>query len=264
MQNLLKRKLVLIFVAYHPSEQECRQLSSFLAHLPDSIGYALAINDSLPSEPVNSLLSSADCVIKNTKNYGYGKAVNQVVSTFHDLPELIAIMNTDLSWQINTFEPIIEWMNDNTNVVLATPRILNHQGVCQQLCKRNPTILALFSRRFIPNKIKPKWLLNYDAWYTMNDINYLEVNDVEYLSGCCMIARKNAFIKAGGFDENYFLYLEDADLTRSLSRFGRCVHLPFVSIVHDWGRGNYKSFCLLLVNLFSAFYYFRKWGIKIC
>ena len=263
MQSILNRKLVLIFVAYHPSLRECKKLTSCLSNLDESIGYALVINDSLPSEPIDNLVANADFVIKNTKNLGYGAAVNQVVRNYHELPEFIGIMNTDLYWSSNTFESIIEWMNDNGDVVLLVPQILSEQGKVQKLCKRNPTILALLSRRFIPNNIKPAWLKKYDSWYAMNDINYFEVNEVEYLSGCCMVIRKEAFIKAGGFDENFFLYLEDADLTRLLSRFGRCVHFPLVSVVHNWGRGNYKSFRLLLVNLHSAFVYFRKWGLKI-
>ena len=75
-----------------------------------------------------------------------------------------------------------------------------------------------------------------------------------------MLIRSDAFCRSGGFDERYFLYLEDADLTRTLSRYGRCVHLPVASVIHAWGRGNYGNLRLMAVNLSSAWLYFRKWG----
>jgi len=67
----------------------------------------------------------------------------------------------------------------------------------------------------------------------------------------------------GGFDSRYFLYLEDADLTRSMATIGRTIHLPIASVIHYWGRGNYRSWWLVLVNLHSAWIYFRKWGLRI-
>ena len=97
----------------------------------------------------------------------------------------------------------------------------------------------------------------------MSNKDYNAIFDAPYLSGCCMVIRTSSFISIGGFDERYFLYLEDADITRSLSGVGRCLHFPRVSVVHSWGRGNYKSFRLLFVNLISSFKYFLKWGLKV-
>ena len=97
----------------------------------------------------------------------------------------------------------------------------------------------------------------------MADHDCSQVFDVEYLSGCCMLIRMEAFQSCGGFDERFFLYLEDADLTRSLARWGRCIHLPVASVVHGWGRGNYRNLRLMAVNLVSAWHYFRKWGWQL-
>ena len=119
-------------------------------------------------------------------------------------------------------------------------------------------MLGLFSRRFLPNALKPGWLKRYDRWYVMADQNYEEIFEAPYLSGCCMLMRSEAFRRIGGFDERYFLYLEDADLTRSLARDGRCVHLPLASVVHGWGRGNYRNLRLMAVNLISAWHYFAS------
>ena len=59
-------------------------------------------------------------------------------------------MNTDVEWDEGTLEKIINWMERNKETVLSVPQIENYQGEIQKLCKRDPTVLALLSRRFIP------------------------------------------------------------------------------------------------------------------
>ena len=77
-----------------------------------------------------------------------------------------------------------------------------------------------------------------------------------------MIARTDSFTRVGGFDERYFVP-EDADLTREMRAMGSCVHLPMFSIRHGWGKGNYRSTKLAMVNIISAWKYFQKWGWKL-
>ena len=255
-----QRQLLLLFVAYHPSTSEVQRLQSCLAELPPEVGYAVVVNDHSPGEPIEQLQAGADCFLFNRDNPGYGRAVNRLVVRLGALPPYIGVLNTDLSWPPGAFKQLLSWLQQHPQVSLAVPQVLDEAGIPQQLCKQHPTVLGLFSRRFLPPGLKPQWLKRYDRWYVMADQNYQEVFEAPYLSGCCMLIRSDAFRSAGGFDERYFLYLEDADLTRSLARNGRCVHLPVAGVVHGWGRGNYRKLGLMLVNLVSAWHYFRKWG----
>ncbi len=257
------RRLLLLLVAYHPSIEQVARLGRCLAELPETIGYALVVNDHRPGEPVERLIPAADHVLLHADNPGYGRAVNRLAARVGDLPSLIGILNTDLSWTAGTFESLLAWLEVHPDVVLAVPRLVDPLGNTQQLCKRNPTVLGLFSRRFLPRRFKPDWLRRYDDWYVMADRDYGQPFEASYLSGCCMLVRADAFRCCGGFDESYFLYLEDADLTRSLARFGRCMHLPVAAVEHGWGRGNYSSMRLMLVNIVSAWIYFRKWGWRL-
>ena len=255
-----ERQLLLLFVAYHPSQREVEQLQACLAELPPQVGYAVVVNDHHPGEPVEQLAAGADGFLANPDNPGYGRAVNRLVAHLGQLPPYIGVLNTDLTWPGGTFEQLLGWLQQHPQVSLAVPQILDEAGSPQKLCKHNPTVLGLFSRRFLPDWLKPAWLKRYDRCYVMADQDYQEVFEAPYLSGCCMLIRSDAFRRAGGFDERYFLYLEDADLTRTLARDGRCVHLPVAGVVHGWGRGNYRNLGLVLVNLASAWHYFRKWG----
>ena len=253
-------ELLLLFVAFHPSRDEIERLQSCLQQLPPRIGYAVVANDHCPGEPVDCLAADAHLFLTTPRNDGYGRAVNRLVKKIVNLPLYLGILNTDLSWTEGSFDVLLDWLKQHPDVSLGVPQILDEHGHAQQLCKRHPTVLGLFSRRFWPELFKPAWLKRYDRWYVMADQNYQEVFDVPYLSGCCMLARSDAFQRVGGFDERYFLYLEDADLTRSLAQQGRCVHLPVAGVVHGWGRGNYRNLRLMVVNLISAWRYFAKWG----
>ncbi|KZR84306.1 glycosyltransferase family 2 protein [Synechococcus sp. MIT S9504] len=254
------RSLILLLVAFHPSKQEVNCLNTCLRSLPATIGYAVVVNDYLPGEPIDLLAENADSWLCNSDNPGYGRAVNRLVKTLPNIPKYLGVLNTDLQWTKGTFATMTSWMDQNPDVVLAAPQILDPLGNEQKLCKRNPTVLGLLSRRFIPDWFKPGWLKRYDRWYVMADSSYDDQFDVPYLSGCCMVMQSKPFLQSGGFDERYFLYLEDADLTREMSLWGRCQHFSSAYVVHSWGRGNYKSLRLMVVNVQSAWRYFCKWG----
>jgi GT2 family glycosyltransferase len=257
------RHLLLLFVAYHPSQREVEQLQACLRELPPQVGYAVVVNDHHPGEPVEQLALGADGFLINQDNPGYGRAVNRLVVHLGQLPPYIGVLNTDLSWQQGTFETLLNWLVAHQDVALAVPQLLDTDGSPQHLCKQHPTLLGLFSRRFIPERFKPRWLRLYDRWYVMHGHDYSKVLDVPYLSGCCMLMRSSAFLAVEGFDEAFFLYLEDADLTRRLALLGRTVHLPEAAVTHHWGRGNHRSKWLTLVNFHSAWIYFRKWNIRL-
>lgn len=257
------RDLLLVLVAYHPSAEEVEQLQACLVDLSSRVGYAVVVNDHRPGEAVERLAPAADLFLTNRDNPGYGRAVNRLVERLASPPPYIGVLNTDLTWAEGSFEVLLAWLQRHPDVSLAVPQILDQSGRPQQLCKQHPTVLGLFSRRFLPEWLKPLWLKRYDRWYVMADQDLNRVFEVPYLSGCCMVVRSQAFLKVGGFDERYFLYLEDADLTRMLAREGRCVHLPVAAVVHGWGRGNYHNLKLMLVNLASAWSYFRKWGLAL-
>lgn len=258
-----QRELLLLFVAYHPSPLEVDRLLACLQVLPPTMGYGVVVNEHRPGEAVEALAEGADYFLCCGDNPGYGRAINRLVKLIQKEPEFLAVMNTDLRWDSDCFPRLLAWLQSHPQISLAVPQIVDGMGAIQKLCKRDPTLLALCSRRFLPDQLKPHWLRRYDHWYVMNDHDYSKIFDVPYLSGCCMLIRSQHFQAVGGFDDDFFLYLEDADITRKLRALGRCVHLPIASITHDWGRGNYKNLRLVLVNIHSAWVYFRKWGLRV-
>jgi len=84
--------------------------------------------------------------------------------------------------------------------------------------------------------------------------------EVPYLSGCFMFMRVEVLKKIGLFDERFFMYLEDTDLSRRIHRVSKTIYYPEVSIYHEYGKGSYKNPRLSLYHIKSAFKYFNKYG----
>lgn len=258
-------RALLVLIAHHPPAQHVQRLQACLSQLPSDFAYAVVVNDHRPGEAAEDLLHGAAMTLVQRANPGYGSAFNQLWEQWcysHDVPPLVAVLNTDLSWDAGCFEQLTEWLEQHPKVTAAAPELRFPDGRRQFLCKRNPTLLALISRRFIPRRLKPRRLRRYDHWYTMRDQPYSQVFASPYLSGCCLWMRGWAVQAIGGFDPRFFLYFEDADITRRLAAHGPTVNLPISSVTHHWGRGSYRSVWLTLVNLHSAWLYFRKWGLQ--
>ena len=120
----MNKQLILIFVSFHTSLNEVIKLKSCLEKLPVNIGYAVFVNEYIPFEPINALRANADCFVTSPQNFGYGRAVNQIVERLNTKPPYIGILNTDLVWNQGTFENLVSWLLESPNVVLAVPQIL--------------------------------------------------------------------------------------------------------------------------------------------
>ena len=84
--------------------------------------------------------------------------------------------------------------------------------------------------------------------------------NVPYLSGCFMLLRTSTLEDVGLFDERFFLYPEDIDLTRRIHKKYKTLFYPYVSVIHEYGRGSYKSMKLLYFHIVNMCRYFNKWG----
>ncbi len=193
-------------------------------------------------------------VLEMAKNLGYGAGHNQAIrhvkSTYH------AIINPDITFEKNVLAKLITYMNNNPDVVLCGPKILNIDGTEQYLPKKQPKLKYLIGG-FLETKgsVFKRWRTEY----TLSDIEITEPIEIDFCSGCFMFARTSALQRCNGFDERYFMYFEDGDLTRELKEYGKTVFNPFVEVVHEWKREN-KALKGRMLQIFSMLKYFRKWG----
>ncbi len=194
--------------------------------------------------------------IFNNKNLGFGAAHNIAIRKIIGKSKYHLVLNPDVSFEENVLPAIYHYMQQNPDVGLVMPKVLYPDGSTQYICKLLPTPYDLILRRFLPGKLLEKQPSNYD----LKNSGYNRTMEIPNLSGCFMFMRTSLFPVTGLFDEKFFLYLEDTDLSRRFYKVARNIFYPSVHIVHGHEQGSYKDFKLLFIHIRSAIRYFNKWG----
>jgi len=195
--------------------------------------------------------------IFNNKNIGYGAAHNIAIrkTIDQDIPYHLVI-NPDIAFEPSILAEIEPFMNNNSDIGLLMPKILYPTGEIQYLCKLIPTPFDLIFRRFLPEK----WTSKRTERFELRSTGYNRIMDVPYLSGCFMFLRTEAIRQVGLFDERFFMYPEDIDLTRRIHRKFRTVFYPEVQVIHHHAQGSYVNGKLLYIHISNMIKYFNKWG----
>jgi len=187
-------------------------------------------------------------------NVGFGAGHNLV------LPRLTSkyhvIINPDIELSEDAITNMALYMDEHPDVVMLSPRIVFPGTLEDQILgKRNPNPRYLIASRLRRGKRAREIL----AEYAMLEQDMTEPFEIENATGCFMVIRTETLKKIGGFDERYFLYFEDCDITRALAKEGRVLYYPHAVVEHVWKRESKKDFVLMLVQVQSMLKYFWKW-----
>ena len=186
-------------------------------------------------------------VIENGKNMGFGAAHNKALSV--PLGKYHFIINPDIVIKSDVLSDMADFMNENDDIALSMPNILNEDGTIQYLPKEIPTAKYLFLGRLAKFGGKFKEIRDRYIWA---DRELKVPTKIDFCSGCFMCIKTEVFKKLGGFDERYFMYLEDVDLTLRAKTFGKAVINPNICVTHSWERESAKKLKYLLIHLSSA------------
>jgi GT2 family glycosyltransferase len=178
-------------------------------------------------------------VITNTDNLGFARGVNQGIAA--TTAPLVLIMNPDCRLVAGAVATLRAELELHDFCAIVGPRILNPDGSVQGSARGDPDMLTgLFGRTPLAARLMP-WLpatkrnVVSDAAIRSGHASVV----VDWLSGACMLARRDALQKVNGFDERYFLYWEDADLCRRLRAAGHHVrYVPGATAIHRVGHSS--------------------------
>ena len=245
-------------VLYHPEwEQEVLPLVEELLRIKHLRMIYLLDNSETSSLP--SVISRHEQIqyIFNGSNLGYGKAHNIALrESVYDKTELHLVMNSDIVVKAEDIDAMCAFMSENPQVGQLMPKVVGKDSAQQYLAKRLPAPLDVFGRRFLP-----EWMMrSRNKRYELRDLDLTRPINAPYLSGCFMLLRTKAVLETKLFDERYFMYPEDIDLTRTIHRNWLTLYYPRWTIVHAHKRDSYKKKHMLWVHIQNICRYFNKWG----
>ncbi len=171
-------------------------------------------------------------IVETGGNLGFGSAANRGVAT--TLSPYVLIMNPDTVVTPGTVKALCEALDADAGLAVVGPRMENPDGSLYPSVRRFPDMGVAFGHAFLGLV----WPANpYTSRYRMLDSDHdRSAPAVDWVSGACFLVRRAAFDVVGGFDEGYFMYVEDVDLCWRLGRAGwRVGYEPAGRVVHEVG-----------------------------
>jgi GT2 family glycosyltransferase len=194
--------------------------------------------------------------IRVGRNLGYGAGHNIAIqdSIRHHRYHLVS--NPDIRLAGGVLRGLHAVMDARPDVGLVMPEVVGPDGSRHHLCKRAPSPLD-----YVPSWLAPQtWRARRRAHLEMRDSNYDSELSPQCLSGCFMFLRSSVVARSGAFDERFFMYFEDFDLSRRIGSVARNLYYPSVRVIHEHRSEHRRSLRLLAAFGSSAVKYFGKWG----
>lgn len=235
-----------------------KAIDSFIHSIKNANAIIILIDHS-PENTLETQLNIKDERIHyyhHPENNGYGAGHNIAMKKVIDFSPIHYIINPDVEFTPNVITTLNKVLNEHSQVGSVMPKIIDQNGKIQYLAKLLPYPIDVIGKRFLPKKWMEKRLDRFQLKYT----GYNKVMNVPYLSGCFMCLRTSALKKIGLFDERFFMYPEDIDLTRRIHTKYETWYYPHVEIVHHHEAASYKSKKMLFVHIKNMIKYFNKWG----
>ncbi len=191
--------------------------------------------------------------VENNKNIGFGSGHNKVISLIKELSKYHLVLNPDVFFKQGVISDLITKIGAMDDVAMIAPKVQFPNGNEQFTVRKYPSVLDLFIRKTGVSKDRI-----YKQEYRDRDLS--KSFYPEAVHGCFMLFRTEDFVALHGFDERYFLYMEDIDICRKIDQIGKKkLYYPNVTVTHVLKQGSAKNIKLFLYHLSSAFKYFVKW-----
>lgn len=244
-------------VLYGTDPAELRKCLECLAQGGAAAIYAV---DNSPTRALEAVAGEFQRVryIFTGRNLGYGAAHNLAMrrALDQDHCEFHLVINSDVYFAPEILGRIVGFMRAAPDVGQLQPRLVYPDGRLQYTVRMLPTPADVFVRRFMPS-----WVMRRARRrYLLADWDHASPLDVPYHQGSFMMLRAAALRECGLFDERYFMYPEDIDLTRRIHLRWRTLYWPGAEAVHAHRAASYHSWRMTWVHARNMCRYFNKWG----
>ncbi|MEN5380487.1 glycosyltransferase [Sphingobacterium kitahiroshimense] len=248
----------LSIVLYNTSKQDIENIFSSLDYVKSL--FKLYVIDNSPDDLLRSYFINKPLIIyiHNPSNPGFGASHNIALEqSINEGVDFHFVINPDVYFKEDVISRMVNYMMHHSDVGMMMPEILNLDGSIQSLPKLLPSPLSIVLRKLQkPKFIYEKFIDNYE----LRSVEKNTIYSAPILSGCFTLFRVSALKEIGLYDDNFFMYFEDWDISRRMHRKYKTVYFPEVSIFHGYESGANKNKRLFAIFIRSARTYFNKWG----
>ena len=230
--------LPVVTVTYSPGPHLERFLASLSLATERPVCVVMADNGSTDGTPQAAIERYPNVRLFHTgANLGYGTAVNRAVAQLAETPDVdddwVIVANPDVQWGPGSIDALLEAATRWPRAGALGPLIRDPDGSVYPSARHLPSLV----RGSMHAVVGPIWKRNpWTAAYRQERLEPTE-RPVGWLSGSCLLVRRSAFAQVGGFDERYFMYMEDVDLGDRLGRAGwLSVYVPSAEVLHHKGH----------------------------
>lgn len=206
------------------------QIKSCVESLSPQCPVILVDNASTDGSPEHVAEIPAVTLIRSDKNLGFGMACN--LGARHAKSEYLLFLNPDAAVYPGTLEKTLAYMQDpaHADVGICGVQLVDESGHVSRSCARFPTPLGFAAHALGLDKLIPR------LGHFMSEWPHDSTRDVDHVIGAFYMVRRDLFESLNGFDERFFVYLEDLDLSYRARQAGwRSVYLADVQAFHAGG-----------------------------
>jgi N-acetylglucosaminyl-diphospho-decaprenol L-rhamnosyltransferase len=172
-------------------------------------------------------------VIRSPSNVGYGGGMNRAVAAMGDDDSPVLVCNPDLVVRPGAIKVLVAALEADPKVGIVGPRLNNVDGSLYPSARAFPAMGDAIGHAFL-GAVAPR--NRFSQRYKLLDWDHATARPVDWVSGACCLVRRTAWDEVGGFDDSFFMYMEDVDLCWRVGRRGwQVLYEPAAEVMHVQG-----------------------------
>jgi len=232
MSTVERTSVRVVCVTFHPGPELADFIESLRTATTAPVELVLVENGTDDSAARDAGAPVGATVLTSGGNVGYGRAANRGAAGAAQ--EWLVVANPDVVWHPGALDRLLEAGLRHPTAGALGPSVLNTDGTRYPSARELPSL-----RQGVGHALLAR-LLPGNRWTAAYQRNQETAGDTErvagWLSGACLLIRREAFEQIGGFDEDYFMFFEDVDLGERLGKAGWAnLYVPAAEVTHAQG-----------------------------
>lgn len=240
-----------------------KMLHSLYIDNPPKVNFELILVDNCSTDNTEEFIRTHYTQIRYYKNDKIaGFAANNNKAASYAKGEYILILNPDIILLKDSIDTLYQYLQDHQEVGIVAPQLLNTDLSIQHSVRTFISPPILMARIF--TKGNDNSTNHYVKQYLMTELSPTSPSDVDWCMGAALLLKNSFYQQLNGFDEGFFLYVEDMDICHRCWKLGKkVIYLPSSKMIHAHQRSSQKINRKTLLHLKSMLYFFRKNRFKI-